>query len=51
MAQYIGREILDVLRVHLGSVAFEQRPHLRQPAPADDRSGRCAEVDALFNQL
>ena len=51
VAEHERREILDVFRIHLGAPALQQRPHLGQPAPADDRARRRAQVDAALDQL
>ena len=51
VAEDVGREVLDVFRVDLGPVAHEQRPDLGEPAPADDRARRGAEIDAVLDQL
>ena len=51
MAEDVRRELLDVLRVHLGPAPHEQRPHLREAAPADDGARRRAEIDAALDEL
>ena len=51
MAQHVLRQVLDVFGIDLVAVAHEQRPHLGEAAPDDDRARRGAEVDAGFDQL
>ena len=38
VAEDVRRQILDVLGIDLVAAADEQRPHLGQPAPDDDRA-------------
>ena len=50
MAEHVRREVLDVLGVHLGAASNEQRPHLGEAAPADDRPRRGAQIDAALDE-
>ena len=45
------RELLNVFGIHLGPAALQERPHLGEPAPADDRARRRAKIDATLDQL
>ena len=51
VAEDVRREILDVFGIDLGAMPLEERPHLGEPAPADDRARRRAQIDAALDQL
>ena len=51
MAEHERRQFLDVFRIDLGTPVLQQRPHLREPAPADDGPRRGAQVDAALDQI
>src|SRR3954462_1531643 len=50
-AEDIDGEILDVFGIDLGPLADQQRPDFGQASPADDRTRRGAEIDAVLDQL
>src|SRR5262245_27430852 len=50
MSKDVRREILYILRVDLRAAVAQQGPYLCQPAPADDRSRRCSQVDPGFDE-
>src|SRR5713101_6876104 len=51
VAEDVLCEVLDVFRVDLRAPADQQRPYLRQAAPADDRARRGTEIDAVLDEL
>ena len=51
MAEHERRQVLDVFRKHFRAAPLQQRPHLGEAAPADDRARRGAEIDAALDQI
>src|SRR5262245_65299214 len=51
VAEHERREVLDFFRKLLGPAALQERPHLGEPAPTDDRAWRRAKVDAALDQI
>ena len=51
MSEHERRQFLDIFRIDLGTPVLQQRPHLREPAPADDGARGGAEIDAPLHQL
>src|SRR6478735_6448400 len=49
MAEHVLREVLNVFRIDLVALPDDQRPHLGETAPHDDRARRRAKIDAGFD--
>ena len=51
MALAKAPQILNILGIHLGTMAVQQRPDFHKASPTNRRSRRRAEIHALFHQL